>query len=55
MGGLEVLECVPRFLPYTSKSHLSRLYWLSSLYVRLPIAWRIFGAQAFVVAEKRGS
>lgn len=48
-----VVECHPRFLPYTTKSRLSRAYWLVPLYVRLPILWRIFGAQAFIVAEKR--
>lgn len=53
VADLEIRECLPRFLPYTSKSRLSNLYWLVPLYVRLPLAWRIFGKQAFVVAEKK--
>jgi SAM-dependent methyltransferase len=53
VGDLTVIECHPRFLPYTSKSRLSSFYWLVPLYVRLPLVWRIFGKQAFVVAEKR--
>lgn len=54
VGELSVLECIPRFLPYTTKSHLSRLWWLVPFYVRLPLAWRFFGAQAFIVAQKNG-
>jgi SAM-dependent methyltransferase len=52
VGELAVKECRERFLPYTTKSRLSRFYWLVPLYVRLPFLWRIFGAQAFIVAEK---
>ena len=52
VGDFQVKECRPRFLPYTTKSRLSRFYWLVPLYVRLPFLWRIFGAQAFIVAEK---
>ncbi len=53
VGELTVKTCHPRFLPYTTKSRLSRFYWLVPLYVRLPFLWRIFGAQAFIVAEKK--
>lgn len=52
VGELKVVECRPRFLPYTTKSRLSRFFWLVPLYIRLPFLWRIFGAQAFIVAEK---
>jgi SAM-dependent methyltransferase len=52
VGDFRILECHPRFLPYTSKSRLSRFWFLVPLYVRLPFLWRIFGAQAFIVAEK---
>jgi SAM-dependent methyltransferase len=55
VGQFTLIECVQRFLPYTSKSHLSRFYWLVPLYIRLPIAWRLFGAQAFIVAEKHAA
>jgi len=53
VADFKVKECLPRFLPYTTKSRLSRLYWLVPLYIRLPFLWRIFGAQAFMVAEKQ--
>ncbi len=49
---LRVVESHARFLPYTTKSRLSRFYWLVPLYLRLPFLWWIFGAQAFLVAEK---
>lgn len=44
---------IPRFLPYTTKSHLPQAPWLVGLYVRVPLAWKFFGKQAFVVAHKR--
>jgi SAM-dependent methyltransferase len=52
VGHFEVKEAIERFLPYTSKSRLSNVYWLVPLYIRMPLLWRLFGAQAFIVAEK---
>ncbi len=52
-NGFRVVEVVPRFLPYTTKSRLPRALWLIRLYLRLPAVWRIFGGQAFVVAETK--
>jgi SAM-dependent methyltransferase len=52
LAGFDVVECLPRFLPYTTKSRLSAFYWLVPLYVRLPLAWRFFGKQCFIVAER---
>jgi ubiquinone/menaquinone biosynthesis C-methylase UbiE len=40
----------PRFLPYTTKSRLPSTDRLVRLYLRSPWAWRILGAQAFMVA-----
>lgn len=48
--GFTVQTCVPRFLPYTTKSKLPARTTLVALYLRVPPAWRIFGAQAFIVA-----
>ena len=42
-----------RFLPFTTKSRLSAFYWAVPLYLRVPLAWRFFGKQCFIVAEKR--
>lgn len=52
-AGLDVVTCVPRFLPYSTKSRLPSWPWLVRLYLRLPVAWRFLGAQAFIVATPR--
>jgi SAM-dependent methyltransferase len=48
--GYDVELCVPRFLPYTTKSRLPSGPGLVKLYLKVPLAWRVLGAQAFVVA-----
>lgn len=59
ISGFEVIKLIPRFLPYTAKSSLGRLSQgagselFVKWYLRLPILWRIFGKQTFVVAVKR--
>jgi len=52
--GFEVTECRPRFLPYTTKSRLKDFAFLLKAYLKMPFLHRIFGQQAFIVAEKRG-
>lgn len=47
--GFNVELNIPRFLPYTTKSRLPSGRALVRLYLKLPIAWRLFGAQAFMV------
>jgi SAM-dependent methyltransferase len=42
----------PRFLPYTTKSRLPKAAFLVKLYLKMPLAWPLFGKQALVVAEK---
>ena len=49
--GFEVELNHPRFLPYTTKSRLPSGPALVRLYLRSPWAWRILGAQAFMVAK----
>lgn len=48
--GLRLVTSIPRFLPYTTKGRLPSRLWLVRLYLRLPILWRLLGAQAFMVA-----
>lgn len=48
--GYDVLRSIPRFLPYTTKSRLPSGPALVRLYLRVPLAWRVLGAQAFMVA-----
>ena len=48
--GYRVERNVPRFLPYTTKSRLPVSERLVTLYLKTPLAWRVLGAQAFMVA-----
>jgi SAM-dependent methyltransferase len=48
--GYDVITNIPRFLPYTTKSRLPSGPALVKLYLRVPLAWRVLGAQAFMVA-----
>ena len=50
--GFEIRFLLPRFLPYTTQSRLPQSTALIKIYLRLPILFKIFGGQAFVVARK---
>lgn len=52
--GYRVRTNIPRFLPYTTKSRLPTGPGLVRLYLKVPLAWRVLGAQAFMVAEPSG-
>lgn len=52
LAGFDIQEVIPRFLPYTTRSALPQSTWLVNLYLRVPLAWRVLGKQAFVVATK---
>ena len=49
--GFRVKRSVPKFLPYSMVSRTPPLF-LVKAYVRLPFAWRFWGKQFLVVAEK---
>lgn len=49
--GMETV--IPRFLPYTTRSALPQAPWLVRLYLAVPLAWRVLGGQAFLVAKRR--
>lgn len=51
MSGFRVTKTIVRFLPFTTKSKLPKSLWMVSLYLRLPLLWRIFGQQTFMIAE----
>ncbi len=57
ISGFTVETLIPQFLPYTAKSGVGKLSsllptkFLVRLYLKLPILWRFFGAQTFVVAR----
>ncbi len=50
--GYELVEVVPKFLPYTTVSRLPKASPLVRLYLKVPLAWRVLGAQFFVHARK---
>jgi len=50
LTGFETVKCIPRFLPYTTKQRLPAAPWLVKVYLRLKPAWRLLGAQSFMVA-----
>ena len=52
VNGFKVIECRPRFLPYTTKSRLPKSLFLIKLYLKFPPAQLIMGKQAFIHARK---
>jgi SAM-dependent methyltransferase len=52
-SGFRVTHTVPRFLPYSMSEGRPVPLQLVSAYVKLPLAWRVFGKQFVVVAERR--
>jgi SAM-dependent methyltransferase len=52
-GDLEVELLIPRFLPYTTVGARMTSLTLVRWYLRLPFAWRFFGAQFFVVGKRK--
>jgi SAM-dependent methyltransferase len=54
LGALDfrIVEQRARFLPYTTKSSLPRASWLIRLYLKLPMAWPLFGRQFLLRAAK---
>ena len=53
LAGFEPEVVIPRFLPYTVKdSRLPVKAELVRLYLRMPLVWRVFGKQMFVVARR---
>jgi len=52
VSGFAVERNIPRFLPFTTQSRLPRALWLLRLYLRIPMVWRVFGGQAFIVAVR---
>lgn len=49
-NGFSVRDVIVRFLPYTTQGRLPVSLQLLRLYLRLPILWRVFGQQSFIVA-----
>ena len=52
--GFEVVEVIPRFLPYTTRSAIPQSPWLVRLYLAVRPVWWIMGQQTWLVARKPG-
>ncbi len=50
--GLQTVDCVPRWLPYTTRSALPKSTALVRLYLAFPPAWRFLGGQFLIRARK---
>ncbi|MCZ6829956.1 MAG: class I SAM-dependent methyltransferase [Gammaproteobacteria bacterium] len=51
LKGFEVCHSVDRFLPYSMSEGRNPPLFLVALYLRLPMAWKLFGKQFLVVAR----
>jgi SAM-dependent methyltransferase len=50
-AGFRPEKLIPRFLPYTTVGARPTPLSLVRLYLRVPLAWRVMGAQFFAVAR----
>jgi SAM-dependent methyltransferase len=50
--GYEIVEVIPRFLPYTTRSAIPQSPWLVRLYLAVRPAWWFMGQQTWFVARK---
>jgi len=55
ISGFSIVKCLPKFLPYTTKSAMPKALILVKLYLHIPLIWRLFGKQMFIVAMKNES
>lgn len=51
-AGFKLVNTHPQFLPYSFTGHLPSHPALVRAYLRLPFAWRFFGKQFLVIAER---
>ena len=52
MADFEVTSAIPRFLPYTMADGQQPPLLAVKMYLKLPIAWPLFGKQFLVTAVK---
>jgi SAM-dependent methyltransferase len=50
--GFQILESIPKFLPYTMVNQREYPMAILRFYLQIPIGWRIFGGQFLLVAKK---
>jgi len=52
LAGFTIAESRARFLPYTMARERNPPLWMVSLYLRVPLVWRLLGRQFFVVGVR---
>ncbi|MFH1904418.1 MAG: hypothetical protein ABIK53_02690 [bacterium] len=52
VNSFKVIECRPKFLPYTTKNKLPKSVFLLKAYLKIPIIQKIIGRQTFICAKK---
>lgn len=50
--GFQIDYSVDRFLPFSTKQHYPKHSFFLSLYLKMPLFWKIFGQQFLIVARK---
>lgn len=50
--GFRTVECIPRFLPYTTRSGVPQTPAIVRAYLATPFLWPLFGRQFFIRAAK---
>jgi SAM-dependent methyltransferase len=52
INGFRIKTSYPQFLPWSPRTGLSRFTVLLKIYLKIPLFWRFFGKQMFMVARK---
>ena len=55
INNFRIVHCYPKFMPWSPKTKLSRFTVLLKIYLKIPLLWRFFGKQMFMVAQKNSS
>lgn len=54
LTGFEIEKVIPKFVPNTTKDSLPKNLLLLKIYLKIPLLFRIFGRQMFIIARKPG-
>jgi hypothetical protein len=54
LAGLRPIRLITKFVPYSTMGRLPQSPMLVRWYLRFPPAWRLFGKQTLLVAERPG-
>src|SRR5262249_39976649 len=52
--GYDVVDVVPRFLPFSFRGRLPPSPRLTALYLQNPLLWRVLGKQFLIIARPQG-